>query len=352
MEKVLLKNARLKLERYYKLMHQHQAAYSLISLEPLILCVQYGYELENFERMFKVLFEYLKDRRVYFLCFTAGYLEGTKVISAIKKFEERYKELYPNFVFIHLCSTDNQHTRFSEQGIKALFCSNNSMVDERIFHPLPAAEKKYDAVYDGSLSAVKRHYLASEVENLALIFYYNSFKESDMAISIAIRDSISHAHFFNNFDPDNYKRLSPAEVNECLNQCRVGLCLSEEEGAMYASIQYLLSGLPVVTTPSRGGREVFFENDYVLTVPPTREAVKDGVQEMIGRNVPAEYIREKTLRKMQTHRQRFIDLVQEIYDAEGINRRFQYEWEKVFFNKLHTTQNHHKIFELIQRMTK
>ena len=352
MRKVLLKTDRLRLERYYALMHKHQASYSLISVKPLIFCLQYGYELENFDRMFNVLFEYLKDQQVYFLCFSAGYLEGVKIISAIKNLEEKYKKHYPGFVFIHLCSTMRQRVLFEEQNINAVFCNNNCMVDERLFFPQQAVEKKYDAVYDASLSPVKRHYLAAEIKNLALIFYYPSFNEIDMANSRAIKDSVSHAHFFNNIDPNDYKRLSPAEVNECLNQCGVGLCLSEEEGAMYASIQYLLAGLPVVTTPSRGGREVFFEDDYVLTVPPTPEAIKDGVQEIIRRNVPGEYIREKVLRKMQTHRQCFIDLVQEIYEVEGINRSFQDEWRNVFFNKLHTTQNHHKNFDFIQRMTK
>ena len=53
--------------------------------------------------------------------------------------------------------------------------------------------------------------------------------------------------------------MNDEEVNNFLNQCKVGIILSEVEGANYASIQYLLAGLPVVSTKSKGGRDVFFD---------------------------------------------------------------------------------------------
>ena len=58
-----------------------------------------------------------------------------------------------------------------------------------------------------------------------------------------------------------YRNLDAAELCHWLNRSRTGLCLSEREGAMFASIEYLLCGLPIVTTPSIGGRHVFFEAD-------------------------------------------------------------------------------------------
>ena len=47
------------------------------------------------------------------------------------------------------------------------------MVDERIFIPLPAIPKIYDAVYDARLKSYKRHYLASKISNLAIIYDFN-----------------------------------------------------------------------------------------------------------------------------------------------------------------------------------
>ncbi len=349
MKEPLLTNNPLKLERYYNLIGRYYSPYSLISINPLIFCLQFGYELEGFNRSFHFLFESLKDKRAYFLCFTTGYLEGTKIIPRIKNLEESYKRQYPRFSFIHLCTTERQQKLFAAQNIRAIFCNHNSMVDENIFRPLPEVEKKYDAVYDGSLAAVKRHYLAAEIESLALIFYYRSFKAEDIHLSETIKKPIQHAHFFNNREPQEYRKLTPAEVNQCLNECRVGLCLSEEEGAMYASIQYLLAGLPVVTTPSRGGRDEFFESDYVLTVEPNSEAVTRGVKEAMERKIPTSEIRAGTLAKMAEHRGRFIELGAEIYAAENCGRSFADDFKKAFFNKLHKNQSHLKILEIIEK---
>lgn len=51
--------------------------------------------------------------------------------------------------------------------------------------------------------------------------------------------------------------LPPAQVCAALNRGEVGLALSELEGACWASTEYLLCGLPVVSTPCSGGREVW-----------------------------------------------------------------------------------------------
>jgi glycosyltransferase involved in cell wall biosynthesis len=109
---------------------------------------------------------------------------------------------------------------------------------------------------------------------------------------------------------------------------------------MYASAQYLLSGLPVVSTPSLGGRDVFFDDRYTAIVEADSRAIKQGVEDLNSRDIPADFIRQRTLEKMKAHRQRFIKLVQNIYDAEGVKRDFNEEWDKIFFNKMLRPQSH------------
>jgi glycosyltransferase involved in cell wall biosynthesis len=123
-------------------------------------------------------------------------------------------------------------------------------------------------------------------------------------------------------------------VNAALNQCAVGLALSKAEGAMFASIQYLLAGLPVVSTPSRGGRHEFYDPDYVRIVDPTPRAVADAVRELRQCKVPAEEIRARTLARVWEHRERLFQCVDEIYASQGCDRKFAAEWPTVFQNKL------------------
>ena len=59
--------------------------------------------------------------------------------------------------------------------------------------------------------------------------------------------ALRHAAFNKTFVP-------PEAVRDVYRASRVALALSSKEGAMFASMEYLMCGLPVVTTRNRGGR--------------------------------------------------------------------------------------------------
>jgi hypothetical protein len=89
-----------------------------------------------------------------------------------------------------------------------------------------------------------------------------------------------------------------------------------------------------VTTPSRGGRDVFFDPGFVLTVPPDPTAIRDAVRDLAGRRLDGNLIRDATLARCVAHRRTLIGLVQSILDAEGASRSFEADWRRVFRNKL------------------
>lgn len=70
-----------------------------------------------------------------------------------------------------------------------------------------------------------------------------------------------------------YAYLSPAEVAVALNRCMVGEVFSQEEGTCWAATEYLLCGLPVVSTPSRVGREVWLNSANCIIVEPNQVRV-------------------------------------------------------------------------------
>jgi glycosyltransferase involved in cell wall biosynthesis len=219
-------------------------------------------------------------------------------------------------------------------GLPALHVNNAAFLDERIFRPLPERHKKFDAVYDARLSRFKRHPLAAQVPNLALITYLFD-AQVDPDYRAAVEPIVARSHVFNG-DPfrNLYRRLSTREVNECLNQCAVGLALSREEGAMYASMQYLMAGLPVVSTPSEGGRADFYHPDYVRIVDPEPRAVADAVAELRECKLSAEEIHARSMAIARVHRQRLFRCVDEIYAEQGLRRSFEAEWPAVFVNQL------------------
>ncbi len=203
---------------------------------------------------------------------------------------------------LYLANTERELSLFRTSGLPAEQIPTNAFVDEAVFRPLPEREPRWDAVYDARLAPFKRHHLAMALPSLGCIVY--DAPDADPRYAAHARAGLPRAHWFN--DEGGGRVLSHGEVNAAYNRCRVGLCLSAEEGGMLASIQYLLAGLPVVTTPSIGGRDVFFDPEHVLVVAPEPEAVAAGVREMIARRIPAVSIRRSALARIETFRERFV----------------------------------------------
>jgi glycosyltransferase involved in cell wall biosynthesis len=232
-----------------------------------------------------------------------------------------------------LASSGAELERFERAGLGALLVSNTAFCDERIYRPMPGRRARFDAVYDARLTSFKRHPLAAEVPNLALITSL-TLEEGEPGYRASLAPLLARTHIFNGHPfQDGYRFLSPQEVNESLNQCAVGLALSREEGGMYASTQYLLAGLPVVSTSSRGGRDEFYHPDYVRIVDASPRAVADGVAEMRHCKVPPEEIRARTLARLREHRQRLFRCIDGIYASQGCRRSFEAEWPSLFFDK-------------------
>ena len=102
----------------------------------------------------------------------------------------------------------------------------------------------------------------------------------------------------------------------------VGLVLSPVEGSSYASMEYMLAGMPVVSTPSVGGRDVYFDPDFCVICEPDPTAVRDAVADLRSRNIPREEIRARTLAKIEPARRRFLTLIDEVLDELGAAPRF------------------------------
>ena len=202
-----------------------------------------------------------------------------------------------------------------------------------MFRPDPAESKRFDAVYDANISPYKRHGLATEIQNLALISFRHPVLFNH-GYAQKVRRELDHAHWHNDPLADDFSFLTTEQVVSILNQSRVGLCLSAVEGAMYASIQYLLCGLPVVSTASKGGRDVFFEDEYALIVADDSRAVASGVREMINRNIPPDAIRNRVIERMTEHRQTFTDLLQSIFDRHQSGQLATDVWPEIFRHKM------------------
>ena len=257
---------------------------------------------------------------------------------------DSHRARYPKHQLLYLANNSAQQEVFNELGLRSIVLNDNALVDEKIFSLIEGAERKYDAIYNAALMPYKRHHLATQIRNLALITYVRTgHDEYVRSISNALGDAT-----WLNFDsqkPDlqSYKSIPKVQVARYLNQAKVGLCLSEQEGAMFASVEYLLCGLPIVSTPSVGGRDTFFDEGYVEIVDATPEAVNQGVLKMLERRIPPDEIRQKTLRKFAEHRNRLIDLMVTIYHQEGMHVDREELYARIFSEELLKVRELHRI---------
>jgi len=307
------------------------ALYGALSTRPPILFVQ-DWSIGDADSPLSALLRRLRGRPVHVYYNTSWHVDESR---GIPKHRARLAELRrrsPGLTATVLAQTPAEQALFAAHGIDALYCNQNCLVDERVFRVLPDVERRHDAVYDARLDPFKRHELAREVKRLALVTYLNW--DTDRRFAAEVAADLRDATWFNGTPTPEVRLLSAEEVNRAYNACRVGLCLSEREGAMWASVQYLLAGLSVVSTESEGGREEFFDPDYVRIVKPTPRAVADAVAELCALGWDRSDVRRRTLARMGEHRRRFVDHVQGRLDEAGEERRFEDDWPRVFRHRM------------------
>ncbi len=325
-----------------------QTGYHVLSTKPAIIVTVWNLRNQGINEIFN---RYLKYKKVYFIFLLWWSTESKSIVSKIRDVVEKEKKYYPEHEFIFLCNTQKEYRLFQKFNLPCIFCNHNALIDEKIFSIMPREKRRYDAIYNAQMAWFKRHQLASKIDNLALITVFDGINTSSL-YSYIIKKVLSNASLLNKPSSSSYGKnnyLDPVEIARYLNQAKVGLCLSAKEGAMYASTEYLLCGLPLISTRSKGGRDIFFDKKYVKIVDDNKVAVKEGVEELIKRDIDSNYIRINTLEKMNPHRERFITLIQEIYDKEGANKKFRDEWNKIFVNKMLLWQDINLIKNYIEK---
>jgi glycosyltransferase involved in cell wall biosynthesis len=268
-------------------------------------------------------------RPVLFLLGLSWHIENRGRAMVLGRQKKLYERRYPRHKIVLLGNSKPDAAAMSEFAGSVHLLSQNSLVDEDVFQPLPDMEKRYDAVYVARMTPWKRHELASGVSSAVHVFQREQQLGWDASLAYLnrMKEEMPSHSFINRIAAEAFESLPPQEVNRILNNAHVGLCLSAAEGGMFASMEYLLAGLPIVSTPSRGGRDYFFDPDYCLIVPPDPRAIRDAVEALKTRRIPAAAIRERTLEKVKRERHRLFDILCEAIPDLAADHGSQIDWK-------------------------
>ncbi len=194
-----------------------------------------------------------------------------------------------------MCSTPKEARRLSLVGFRTVWCHQNLYCNDSIYKILPC-EKKYDAVYTAVIEPYKRPQLAAKIRSLRFVTRTPEARGKLDALGL------SHADC-------NQKALGQKGVCEAINEGRCGLALSAVEGGMLAFTEYLLCGLPVVSTPSIGGRHVFMDEVNTRIVRPDADEVAEAVRRFVEEPVDPRALRTGVIRRLREFRTTLADTV-------------------------------------------
>ncbi|RDC54293.1 glycosyltransferase [Pedobacter chinensis] len=253
--------------------------------------------IQDYDALEKIAVNNKEGNIIAFVHLTWNHAKIYKMLQK-KLFFMKLKKLgVQSMMMCNSVSEDNYRNMFNIAGMK---CPIYIYTNENDYF-VDAVEKKYDAIYAAQIIPFKRIGLAREIKSIYILTYTQGagMKENDLHSAYP---EMKHAEF-----NKNWKNVS--EKNELFNQSKVGLCLSKEEGPMLASLEYMLSGIPVVSTKSSGGRKEYYDPDYAIIVDDNPGSIRKGVEAMIAKQVDPEYIRKKTLIKLNHDRENYVQAI-------------------------------------------
>lgn len=225
---------------------------------------------------------------------------------------------------IILANTEYKKNFFEKKcpNVDVVFCNNNALINEDNFKILYDVTKKYDLVINSRFSAYKNVGIANLCENTIHIGYFNT-GENYKFPRFGKYANFKKPTDYGSLKRKNYSIFNKEKITQYLNESYVGGIFSTIEGQCRGSSEYLLCGIPVVSTKSLGGRDIWYNNDNSIICEFNPQSVSDAVnlakQLVINGTFNAEKIRNQHLLQSYEHRERLIDVINgKLDDSEKV----------------------------------
>jgi hypothetical protein len=213
-----------------------------------------------------------------------------------------------DYNIVILANSREEEKIFKKKQIpNVLFCNHNAFINENKFDIINKNTiRQYDMVIDSAFHEYKNVKMARGIKNILHIGYFKKDKINETYIP--------DFGILPNFIDKMYKRLTKEEINNYYNQSLVGGIFSECEGACFASSQYLLAGLPVISINSVGGRDIWYNEDNSIICENTEDSICEALELAKQKLHTGEFNRVKIrnihLKQMDEHRNTIINYIQ------------------------------------------
>lgn len=227
-----------------------------------------------------------------------------------------------------------------EYGFSAILCNHNAIFCDEEKFSISEKEKIYDHVINCRPEKnFKQPHLTKGLNKLAAIKGQN-FNKKDY---YDMKDL--GAEFLND------ERLDHNGVSNVLNKSKTAGIYSMKEGACFSSGEYLLCGLPVISTDALGGRQIWYTKYNSIICDSSEISVKRSVEQALehlksGYFNP-ENIRAKHIEFARYQRYNLLNKIEEIFDKHGETYNFNTD-DYVINNRFNTVRKRYSTGEYIQ----
>lgn len=281
------------------------------------------YIIENIMHNYNWLNEYKKKiKETDFFFVYCGWFHDEWFAKVYNDIFENLKLNKNNFFF--LFNSALEQSALHKYGFIGEIINHNCWLDENLFSVYPI-EKQYNAILIARKSKFKRHYLASNIKKLALIA---SGSNDDHDVDYKMPGSI--------FCPT--ETIPYQYIPRLINQASCGLMLSHKEGASFSSSEYLLCGIPVVSTQSYGGRDLWYNEYNSIICEDNPEQIAMAVEYFVNNPKDPNKIRQEHIDLSKKHRQKFIDILQLVFNRYNISISAENYFAGNFFHKMRKCQ--------------
>ena len=253
----------------------------------------------NVQTLFDKSYNFIKETDIFLI--RCSWYHDKKLFCNINDLINKYKLNKNNFIFLLNSETEIQNN-INSFNFNYEFINSNAFIDYEKFTSIKTA-KLYDVIYVARFNLCKRHSLIEKLKNICLIGS-NPDKITDNFFSDNIKCNIKYI---------NNKLLTSENICEKINQSKCGIILSSHEGQCRASSEYLLCGIPVVSTKSVGGRDIWYDNYNSRLCRDNIDDVLKKVDYFIKNNRNSFKIRDDHIKLSLQHRERFIKLISTLF---------------------------------------
>jgi len=282
----------------------------------------------------KLFFNFVKNHDcLVYMWLDNSDLSYTTLLSTIEKFD-----IDPSKFYIWLASEEDiKH--FKNTKFNYFLINRSSFVPLHTFTFDRNIPKQYNLVYNGNLPVngkLKKHYkrwdiCPTSISDIAVI-------DGNVKRHANLENRNKNLNKYNiNYSYINDQFLLLTEVARIYQKSKVGIILSLREGGCFASQEYLACGLPVVSTKSISGRNLYYDKYNSIVCEPTKEAVTEVCLEMIRRvennEIDGEKIRNDFIKRMNERFTMWKRSIQDGFERLDIEVDFEKFFNEIFLNK-------------------